>query len=275
MTLPTPLFAQVDGLLRSPLCWSILLGAISIWLLYSRRTNTLRVMGKLLGGISLVMLATTLMMVGDWSSQIVFWFLAGVTIVGAAAAITARSPVYTAIWFAVSLLGTAGLFLFQGAQFLGVATVVVYAGAIVVTFLFVLMLAQPEGHASYDRMSWATFSIPAALVGAASVLAIVLTSLDSLRAVDEVGPPPAIAANANHMAELGSHLFAYHLVAIEVVGTLLLVALVGAIAIVLQGRKKPADAVGGPRPSGAQRIPVGRGASPSSAADGRLPGGTR
>ena len=54
----------------------------------------------------------------------------------------------------MSLLGTAALFLLQGAQFLGIATVAVYAGAIVVTFLFVLMLAQPEGHAFYDRISW-------------------------------------------------------------------------------------------------------------------------
>jgi NADH-quinone oxidoreductase subunit J len=46
------------------------------------------------------------------------------------------------------------LFLLQGAQFLGVATVAVYVGAIVVTFLFVLMLAQPEGHAYFDRVSW-------------------------------------------------------------------------------------------------------------------------
>ena len=44
--------------------------------------------------------------------------------------------------------------LFIGAQFLAVATVVVYAGAILVTFLFVLMLAQPEGKAAYDRVSW-------------------------------------------------------------------------------------------------------------------------
>ena len=42
----------------------------------------------------------------------------------------------------------------QGAQFLGVATIVVYAGAILVTFLFVFMLAQPRGNAFYDRVSW-------------------------------------------------------------------------------------------------------------------------
>src|SRR5436190_14120186 len=80
--------------------------------------------------------------------------MAGMTIVSAVGAVTMRSPVYCAIWFALTLLGTAGLFFFQGAQFLGVATIVVYAGAILVTFLFVLMLCNPEGHALYDRISW-------------------------------------------------------------------------------------------------------------------------
>ena len=78
----------------------------------------------------------------------------GVTVISAVGAITFRNPVYCAIWFGLSLLGVAGLFFFAGAQFLAVATVVVYAGAILVTFLFVLMLAQPEGKASYDRVSW-------------------------------------------------------------------------------------------------------------------------
>ena len=260
MSMPPVLIAQVEELLRSPVCWAVMLGALSLWLLYSQRTDSVRVLGKLLGGISFLMLLTTFKMVDDWSAQIVFWILAAVTIVAAAAAITSRSPVYTAIWFAVSLLGTAGLFLFQGAQFLGVATVVVYAGAIVVTFLFVLMLAQPEGHAPYDRVSWASFAVPAALLGAAAVMAVVLTSLASLKSVEDNRPTPAIAAGGQHMAELGSHLFAYHLVSIEVVGTLLLVALVGAIAIVIQGRKSQAGLPGrdAPTPGG-----------------GRLPGGSR
>ena len=82
-------------------------------------------------------------------------------------AVTLSSPVYCAIWFALTLLGTAGLFLFQGAQFLGVATIVVYAGAILVTFLFVLMLAQPQGHAYYDRVSWE--ALVSAAVGAVMI----------------------------------------------------------------------------------------------------------
>jgi len=206
------------------------------------------------------MLATTLMMIGSWSLQIVFWFLAAVTIVGAAAAITSRSPVYTALWFAVSLLGTAGLFLFQGAQFLGVATIVVYAGAIVVTFLFVLMLAHPDGHTPYDRISWSSFSVPAALLAAAAIIALVQTSLGSLTEVDGAGVAPVAVASQEHMAHFGGHLFAYHLVAIEVVGTLLLVALVGAISIVIQGRKTPPEST-----AGTEQMP----------SSGGLSGGTR
>src|SRR6266513_5930148 len=96
------------------------------------------------------------------------WLLALVTLAGAVATVSSQSPVYSAIWFATSLLGTAGLFFFNGAQFLGVATVVVYAGAIVVTFLFVIMLAQPEGHSAYDRITWG---------GLPKVLAIVTAGL--------------------------------------------------------------------------------------------------
>ncbi len=95
------------------------------------------------------------------------------TLVSAVCTVTFRSPVYCAIWFALSLLGTAGLFMLQGAQFLGVATIVVYAGAILVTFLFVLMLAQPEGHAYYDRVSWE--GMLAATTGAVIVGVLTMT----------------------------------------------------------------------------------------------------
>ncbi len=87
-----------------------------------------------------------------------FWALAAVTLIAAAAAVVTHKPVYTALWFALSLLGTAGLLLFDGAQFLSISTVAVYAGAILVTFLFVIMLAQPEGHAPYDRITWGWYT---------------------------------------------------------------------------------------------------------------------
>ena len=179
----------------------------------------------------------------------IFLLLAAVTVISAVGAITFRNPVYCAIWFGLSLLGVAGLFFFAGAQFLAVATVVVYAGAILVTFLFVLMLAQPEGKASYDRVSWeASIS---AVVG--MMIVGVLSISIGRRARFRRGPrqrrriganpaPPseeAMAANIlapQHVARFGDEVFSRHLIAVEVAGTLLLAALVGAAVIVGRGR---------------------------------------
>jgi NADH-quinone oxidoreductase subunit J len=145
--------------------------------------------------------------------------------------------VYTAIWFAGSLLGVAGLFLFQHAQFLGLATIVVYAGAIVVTFLFVLMLANPEGTAKYDRITWAKFAMPAMVLVAALLVTIIAIFSTTERV--KVNPArPQVAQQGDHMAVLGSELFARHMVSVEVAGTILLVALVGAVAIAIQGKEQ-------------------------------------
>src|SRR5262249_35775112 len=132
-----------------------LLLAVGIWLMLPSGRTWGRAAGTLAVVIGLGLFVAREPHLGDWISNSVFFILAGGTVLSAVATVTFRSPVYSAIWFALSLLGTAGLFLFQGAQFLGVATIVVYAGAILVTFLFVLMLAQPAGTASYDRLSWA------------------------------------------------------------------------------------------------------------------------
>lgn len=183
---------------------------------------------------------------GAWGRDGVFLALALVTVASAVGAVTMRSPVYCAIWFALTLLGTAGLFLYQGAQFLGVATIVVYAGAILVTFLFVLMLAQPQGHVYYDRLSWE--ALLSSCAGAVLVGVLTLAMCSSLwdaktarprlapQADTAQGDAPSEVLQGEHMARLGGQLFTRHLIAVEVAGTLLLVALVGAVAIVQQSK---------------------------------------
>ncbi|MFP6604257.1 MAG: NADH-quinone oxidoreductase subunit J, partial [Pirellulaceae bacterium] len=139
-------------------------------------------------------------------------------------------------------LGTAGLFFFQGAQFLAIATIIVYAGAIVVTFLFVIMLAQPEGRASYDRVSWARSSKTASVVTAALLVALLTVT------VKQAKPEPlpqkrleAVLKTDHHVARLGNYLFTQRLIEIEVAGTLLLVALVGAVAILIHAKEASAE----------------------------------
>jgi NADH-quinone oxidoreductase subunit J len=220
---------------------AVALGALALWLLLPRRGQRGRAVGAVLGAVALGLLGSRVSFLGNGLDAGVFWALAAATIISGAGTVTFRNPVYCAIWFALTLLGTAALLFFQGAQFLGVATVVVYAGAILVMFLFVLMLANPKGTSYYDRLSWeAWIAAPAA-----ALLVVVLTmAISRSLAADAAHVVPAITAaqrqaevlSEHHMTHLGRRLFSEHLVALEVAGTLLLVALVGAVAIAAQDK---------------------------------------
>jgi NADH-quinone oxidoreductase subunit J len=224
---------------KHPLAWAVVLGAIAMWLMLPRGAAKGRRIGAVLGIAALGCLASCLLPLGTWGDNVVFWILAGITLVAAVCTVTFRSPVYCAVWFALALVGTAGIFMVQGAQFLGVATIVVYAGAILVTFLFVLMLAQPGGDAYYDRVSWE--AMLAAATGA--VLVGILSMTIGKLGLDNHKSLPAEQLKENilaqeHVAKLGTELFGRHLIAVEIAGTLLLVALVGATAIVSAQRNR-------------------------------------
>lgn len=285
-----------------PYAVAALLFAAGMWLLLPRAQPRGRPIGAALVLIALALLTLlvhfglALGVPGEpyWSWQadlshtsggvdIVFMILAAATVVPAVFAVTLRSPVYCAIWFGLTLLGTAALFLYQGAQFLALATVVVYAGAILVTFLFVLMLAQPEGTTYYDRLSWE--AMLSACAGAVLVGILTMTTLQAFRqpglAIDSKAHSALVDKQrqtdvlaSEHVAHLGSRLFSTHLVSVEVAGTLLLVALVGAIAIVAQasgGRlDRPAPMLrSGPTLSGADSGSMGAGSKAAGAKDPR------
>jgi NADH-quinone oxidoreductase subunit J len=230
---------------------AVLLGALGLWLMLPRGNAPGRGVGILMATIALGLAISQSPHLGDWVADGVFLILAAVTVVSAASAITFRNPLYCAIWFGQSLLGVAGLFFFIGAQFLAVATVVVYAGAILVTFLFVLMLAQPEGKARYDRVS--SEGLVSAAIGMLIVGLLSMTMGRALSADQAMLPlPPAKAESLQagvltpqHVARLGGELFGRHLIAVEITGVLLLVALIGAAAIVAQG--KPDRRIQAPR----------------------------
>jgi NADH-quinone oxidoreductase subunit J len=185
---------------------------------------------------------------GNWGVQASFWFLVLVTLGSGVAMIATRNPVYSALWFASSLVGTSGIYLLQGAQFLGMATIVVYAGAIVVTFLFVIMLAQPEGHAAYDRLSWGSLPKPLSIVCTCLLVGLVIGNMVPWKSQSKLSAAPPLAAevreagvlSTNHMAQLGRELFSRQLIAVEAAGTLLMAALVGAVAIVIHGKQASA-----------------------------------
>lgn len=179
-----------------------------------------------------------------------FFLFAGISLVSAVMMITSRNPVYSALWFALVLLANSGLYFLQGAEFLAASTIIIYAGAIIVTFLFVVMLAQPRGTAAYDRRSReplftciAGLLISAAIVGTLHYAARTggqpggPTFLDGFKQSEQYadgGKTPRtwnMAPNLPHVKSLGLTLYTDHVVAVEAIGLLLLAAVVGAMLI--------------------------------------------
>jgi NADH-quinone oxidoreductase subunit J len=231
--------------------------ALGVWLLLPRGGRPGRRAGAVAACLGLGLLAARMPGLGEWVSQSVFATLAAVTVVSAAAAITFRNPVYCALWLGLSLAGTAGLFFIQGAQFLAVATIVVYAGAILVTFLFLLMLAEPSGRARYDRMSWE--GLLSAATGAVLVGLLSTTVLGVLDRPSGLLPPAPVTnrdrqdkiLSPEHVRAFGEVLFDRYLIAAEAAGVLLFAALVGAAVIVGPANQKRMDA-----PNGGQARPL-------------------
>lgn len=264
MTLPVPfandllaatgLMAAQPGVLMAV---AVMTAAVSLWLLLPKglESRLARPVGLALGVVALASFALAGRRLGSLGEEAVFALVALVAVGSAAATIVTRSPVYAAIWFAMTLAGVSGVLLILGAQFLGVATIVVYAGAILVMFLFVLMLAQPAGLASYDRVSsepMLSAIAGAVLVGLLTISIGRLSAPDTPLAGDADAGAVAAASNEDaaadvpatvapdplfedHVARLGGELFGRHLIAVEAAGVLLFVALVGAIAVVTRG----------------------------------------
>lgn len=200
------------------------------------------------GGWLLVLAGGTLLALklhvatGPIAESALFWIFSLAALLCAVLMITSRNPVYAALWFALVTFSTCGLFLLQSAPFLAAATVIVYAGAIIVTFLFVMMLAQQAGATSYDQR--ARQPLLATIVAFILLGALLYTlklwdvhravaAAEQSRAVVTVNElsRPALDQPIDTMHALGRSLFGDYLFAVELAGTLLLVASIAAIAM--------------------------------------------
>jgi NADH-quinone oxidoreductase subunit J len=257
---------------------TLLLGFIALYLLLPREQRFLRPLGMLCGIAALAVLGSTLQFPGWTADAVLFYVFSATAILAAVSTVTHHNPIYSALSFALVTLSVCGLFLLRNAQFLAAATVIIYAGAIVVTFLFIIMLAQQSGQAVYDRRAREPFL---ATLAAFVLLGGLLFAIDdwvvrratglpdqglgarlALISASDVGRrsaagfipvPKGVAMHPNSefphdgssaLTGLGRSLFTDYLVAIELAGTLLLVAGVGAVAIA--SRRAPRS-----RPDGA------------------------
>ena len=166
------------------------------------------------------------------ATVVLFWVFAGVALVSAALCISRRSPLASALWLVVTLFALSAVYVTLDAQFIGVLQVLVYAGAIMVLFLFVIMLLNLGRGGPSDLKGPAGLAIAALLGGALFV---------QLRALPGAGPPALIRLPEGTMAALQEQqgmvqtvarpLFSDYLIPFEITSILLLAAVVGAVVL--------------------------------------------
>ena len=155
-----------------------------------------------------------------------FYFFALLSIGGAIFTITLRNAVHCAIALITSLIGVAGLFLLQHAEFLFAVQIILYIGGITVLFLFVIMLVnldQAGQQRQFNRM-WLAGIVCAVVVGAEAVL--LLRGGGPALELAAGAAPPAGEGNVQRVAD---ELFSQYLLPFEVASVLLLVAIVGSV----------------------------------------------
>jgi NADH-quinone oxidoreductase subunit J len=165
-------------------------------------------------------------------SPFLFWIFALLTLVFGAAVVINRNPVASALSLVVSFLGLAALFMSLNAYFIGIIQVLVYAGAVMVLFLFIIMLLDLRAEKA-RQINW---------LAVAGGLAVALILLDQIFSV--VGHftiahkafPPLAGSTIDDVRNIGAVLFRNYNLPFQIVGVLVLVATIG---VVLLSKREP------------------------------------
>ena len=173
-----------------------------------------------------------------WPDILVFAAAAAVILVGALGVVTSRNPVHAALSLVMTLFGVAVLFIEEEADFLAAVQIIVYAGAIVVLFLFVIMFLgvdKAEDVTVEPLAGQRPLAIVAAVITLGGVIAMAASSHWVTGAHQVVGPIQGHIAGpsspSGEVAQLGKQLFTTYLFAFEATAALLVIAVVGAVVL--------------------------------------------
>jgi NADH-quinone oxidoreductase subunit J len=164
-----------------------------------------------------------------------FYVFALILLFAAFRVITARNPVHAALYLVLAFFQAAAIWILLKAEFLAITLVLVYVGAVMVLFLFVIMMMD----INMDEVRqgfWKHFPL-AAGIGALIALEMGFVLMGGFRLTDGPQTPEVLAAQANNTKALGVLLYTQYIYPMEVAAVLLLVGIVAAIALTLRERK--------------------------------------
>ena len=155
-----------------------------------------------------------------------FYFLSGVTLISGLLVVTRKNPVHSALALILALLSQAGLYLMLYAPFVAGVQIILYAGGIMVLFLFVIMLVNLERVKKEEQFNkqWLAGTLAAAALGFLFVTVY-------MKGQALMPPRPQTAVENNNTQQVGVLLYGQYMLAFEIASLLLLVAIIGAVVM--------------------------------------------
>ncbi len=163
-----------------------------------------------------------------------FYVFSAVLLIASFRVITARSPVYAALYLVLAFFSAACVWMLLRAEFLAIALVLVYVGAVMVLFLFVVMMLDFNTDTLREGF-WKHFPV-ALLVGVVIVLEMAIVLMPGFDVRSAPTPEPAVVELGNTKV-LGIEIYTKYLYPLQIAAVLLLVAIIAAIALTLRRRK--------------------------------------
>jgi NADH-quinone oxidoreductase subunit J len=167
--------------------------------------------------------------------EIIFWFLSGVAIISALMVLLSKNPVHSVLWLIAVFFAISGHYILLNAQFLAIVNMIVYAGAIMVLFLFVIMLMNQRAETEHRKTLWIKL---AGLIAGGSLCIVLIGALATAQelAVNVDGKIQSKTmlvkeGNIGLIENLGKVLFNQYVVPFEISSVLFLTAMVGAVVI--------------------------------------------
>jgi len=169
------------------------------------------------------------------TETIIFYIFAFITVTAATAVVTARNPIHAALFLVVTFFTSAVIWITLEAEFLAISLVLVYVGAVMVLFLFVVMMLDINIERLREGFSRI---LPLGIIVATIMMLLMWTVVtDDLFSLESLGNPTQKDAAFSNTKALGSVLYTDHVFAFEIAAVILLVAIVAAISLAL--RKRP------------------------------------
>jgi len=163
-------------------------------------------------------------------TQILFWFLSALAIFGAIGVVASKNPIYSVLCLIIVFFAISGHYVLMNAQFLAIVNIIVYAGAIMVLFLFVIMLMNLNAETEQVKNIYMKM---AGIISGLTLMIVLVAALSHSGSQNTIIRP---GTSVGLIENLGKALFNTYVVPFEISSVLFLSAMVGAIVI---GKKDP------------------------------------